>query len=50
MDIIEEDELMEFLSGLNEGYEHVINQTLLTETFPNVNKAFSLVLKIERQK
>lgn len=49
-DMMEEDKLMELLSGLNEQYEHVINQILLTEPLANVNKAFSMVTKIEKQK
>lgn len=48
--MIEEDKLMQFLSGLNEHYEHVINQVLLINPQPSVNKAFSMILKIEKQK
>lgn len=43
----EEDQLMEFVSGLNEGYQHVINQILPSKALSNINKAFSMVLKIE---
>lgn len=50
IDMAKEDKLMEFLSCLNEGYGHVINQILLSESLPNVNKAFSMILKIEKQK
>lgn len=49
-DIIEEDKPMEFLSGLNEQYEHVINQILLLEPLPTVNKAFYMTINIEKHK
>lgn len=48
LDIIEEDKLMQFLPGLNEHFQHVINQVPLIKPLPNVNKAFSMLLKIEK--
>lgn len=45
IDMAKEDKIMQFLYGLN-----VINQILLIDPLPNVNKAFSIVMRIERQK
>ncbi|KAJ8764832.1 hypothetical protein K2173_010297 [Erythroxylum novogranatense] len=35
--------LVQFLMGLNEDYEHVVNQVLLMEPLPMVNKAFAMM-------
>uniref|UniRef100_A0A2C9VYL5 Uncharacterized protein n=1 Tax=Manihot esculenta TaxID=3983 RepID=A0A2C9VYL5_MANES len=36
--------------GLNEGYEHVKDQILLMDPFSNVNKAYSMALRVEKQR
>ncbi|KAB2603950.1 hypothetical protein D8674_038728 [Pyrus ussuriensis x Pyrus communis] len=40
---------MKFLMGLNDSYATVRSNTLLLEPLPTVNKAYSLVLRHERQ-
>ncbi|KAL0377947.1 UNVERIFIED_CONTAM: hypothetical protein Sradi_3100200 [Sesamum radiatum] len=42
-------QLMRFLMGLNNTYEHVRSQILLMEPRPHVQKAFSMVLSVEKQ-
>ncbi|XP_043808374.1 uncharacterized protein LOC122722242 [Manihot esculenta] len=42
--------LMQFLMGLNESYDHVRNQILIMEPLPSVNKAYSMILRIEKQR
>lgn len=41
---------MQFLMGLNDSYDHVHNQILLMEPLPSVNKAYSMVLRVEKQR
>ncbi|KAL2224246.1 UNVERIFIED_CONTAM: hypothetical protein Sindi_3045000, partial [Sesamum indicum] len=43
------DQLMQFLMGLNDTYDHVRSQILMMEPYPNVSKAFSMVLRVEKQ-
>ncbi|KAI4324257.1 hypothetical protein L6164_023810 [Bauhinia variegata] len=40
---------MKFLMGLNESYASVRSNTLLQDPLPTVNKAYSLVLRHEKQ-
>ncbi|KAL0309384.1 UNVERIFIED_CONTAM: hypothetical protein Sradi_5880700 [Sesamum radiatum] len=42
-------QLMQFLIGLNEKYDHIRSQILAMDPLSNVNKAFSMVLRVERQ-
>ncbi|XP_020555141.1 uncharacterized protein LOC110013299 [Sesamum indicum] len=49
-DIKSSDQLMQFLMGLKDSYDHVRSQILMMEPYPNVSKAFSMVLRIEKQK
>lgn len=42
--------LMQFLIALNEAYDHVRNQILLIEPFPSVNRAYSMILRVEKQR
>ncbi|CAA0830376.1 Unknown protein [Striga hermonthica] len=52
-DLLEMDsrnKLMQFLMGLNETYGSVTSQILLMDQFPNVNKAYSLILQEERKR
>lgn len=44
------DQLIVFLNGLNDFYEPMRNQILLMDPLPSINKAYSLLLQIERQK
>ncbi|KAL0446187.1 UNVERIFIED_CONTAM: Retrovirus-related Pol polyprotein from transposon RE1 [Sesamum latifolium] len=43
-------QLMQFLMGLNDGYDHLRDQILVMEPLPSVNKAYSMVLRVERQR
>ncbi|XP_021600646.1 uncharacterized protein LOC110606196 [Manihot esculenta] len=49
-DIEGKHKLMQFLMGLNESYDHVRNHILIMEPLPSVNKAYSMILRIEKQK
>lgn len=42
-------QLMEFLIGLNERFDSIRNQILLLEPLPTVNKAYSIVTRVEKQ-
>ncbi|XP_068322553.1 uncharacterized protein [Pyrus communis] len=46
---VETQKTMKFLMGLNDSYATVRSNTLLLEPLPTVNKAYSLVLRHERQ-
>lgn len=41
-------DLIQFLMGLNPEYEEVKDQILLLDPLPNINKAYSMVLKVEK--
>lgn len=41
---------MQFLMGLNDTYDHVRNQILLMEPLPSLNRAYLMVLRVEKQK
>ncbi|KAL0332868.1 UNVERIFIED_CONTAM: Retrovirus-related Pol polyprotein from transposon RE1 [Sesamum calycinum] len=43
-------QLIQFLIGLNESYDNIRNQILVLEPLLNVNKAYSMVLRVERQR
>ena len=43
-------QLMQFLMGLNESFDSVRSQILLLDPFPSVNKVYSMVLRIEKQR
>ncbi|KAL2235287.1 UNVERIFIED_CONTAM: hypothetical protein Sindi_1260900 [Sesamum indicum] len=44
------DNLMQFLMGLNEAYDHIRSQILIMEPLPDNSKAYSMVLRVEKQK
>lgn len=46
---IDQDNMILFVNGLNDWYEAVRNQILLTIPLPTMSKAYSLVLQIEQQ-
>ncbi|KAL2235931.1 UNVERIFIED_CONTAM: hypothetical protein Sindi_1325300, partial [Sesamum indicum] len=46
----EKDQLIQFLMGLNEGYDSVRSQILEMEPRPDINKAYSVVLNVEKQR
>ncbi|XP_057252267.1 uncharacterized protein LOC130592117 [Beta vulgaris subsp. vulgaris] len=49
-DIEAEDKLMQFLLGLNSGFESTITNILSMEPLPTINRAFSITQQIEKQK
>ncbi|KAL0361434.1 UNVERIFIED_CONTAM: Retrovirus-related Pol polyprotein from transposon RE1 [Sesamum radiatum] len=49
-DLIEERQLMQFLMGLNDEYDNIHSQILVNEPLPSVNMAYSLVLRVEKQR
>ncbi|XP_048492976.1 uncharacterized protein LOC125493557 [Beta vulgaris subsp. vulgaris] len=49
-DIKAEDKLMQFLLGLNSGFDSTITNILSMEPLPTINKAFSIAQQIEKQK
>ncbi|KAL0325089.1 UNVERIFIED_CONTAM: Retrovirus-related Pol polyprotein from transposon RE1 [Sesamum radiatum] len=50
VDYATSNQLMQFLMGLNDIYDHVRNQILVTDPLPNVNKAYSMILRVEKQR
>ncbi|KAK6146761.1 hypothetical protein DH2020_020630 [Rehmannia glutinosa] len=42
--------LMQFLMGLHESYDQVRSQLLLMDPLPDVDKAYSMVLRVEKQR
>ncbi|KAL0417015.1 UNVERIFIED_CONTAM: hypothetical protein Slati_3533400 [Sesamum latifolium] len=49
-DMNQSNQLMEFLMGLHDSFDHVRNQILLMEPLPSVNKAYSMALRVEKQR
>ncbi|XP_020552465.1 uncharacterized protein LOC110012590 [Sesamum indicum] len=42
--------LVQFLMGLDDSYDNIRNQILVMDPFPSVNKAYSMVLRVERHR
>ena len=49
-DIFESHKIIQFLMGLNEDYDHSRNQILIMDPLPTVNKVYSMILKVEKQR
>ncbi|KAL2492034.1 Uncharacterized protein Adt_27662 [Abeliophyllum distichum] len=49
-DLASFNKLMQFLIGLNDTYDNVRNQVLVMDPLPSVNRAYSLVLRVEKQR
>ncbi|XP_051122669.1 uncharacterized protein LOC127245699 [Andrographis paniculata] len=47
--IYERDYLVQFLTGLNKIYQPIKNQILMMDPLPTVNKAFAMLLQVEKQ-
>lgn len=48
-DQFEEDKLIQFLIGLDDHYRHIEDQILLIEPLPTIDKAYSMLSKVEKQ-
>ena len=48
--ILSNNQLMQFLMGLNESFDGIRSQILLLDLLPSVNKVYSMVLRIEKQR
>ncbi|KAG8646332.1 hypothetical protein MANES_10G147201v8 [Manihot esculenta] len=44
------DKLIQFLMGLNDSYDHIRNHILLLDPLPTINKAYSMVGRVEKQR
>ncbi|KAK9096011.1 hypothetical protein Sjap_021508 [Stephania japonica] len=44
------DKLMQFLMGLSDSYDHVRNQILVMNPLPSINKAYSMIVRVEKQR
>lgn len=49
-DVLDATILIQFLMGLNDAYDSVRAQILLMEPLPSANKAYSMVLRVEKQR
>ncbi|KAJ9136360.1 hypothetical protein P3X46_033448 [Hevea brasiliensis] len=49
-DLFNRNKIMQFLMGLNEGYDQARNQILLLDPLPNINEVYSMILKVESQR
>ncbi|KAL0402249.1 UNVERIFIED_CONTAM: hypothetical protein Slati_4254800 [Sesamum latifolium] len=43
-------QVIQFLMGLGDNFDHVRNQLLVMDPTPNVNRAYSMVLSVEKQR
>ena len=48
-DLENDDKLMQFLLGLNSGFQSTISNVLSTDPLPSINRAFSMLQQIEKQ-
>lgn len=46
----EQQRLMKFLEGLNDSYESVIDQIMMLDPLPDLDKAYSLIVQVEDRK
>ncbi|KAL0444024.1 UNVERIFIED_CONTAM: hypothetical protein Slati_2125100 [Sesamum latifolium] len=49
-DMTSSSQLIQFLMGLNDAYDHVRNQILLMEPLPSIGKAYSMTLRLEKKR
>ncbi|KAK9119102.1 hypothetical protein Scep_017195 [Stephania cephalantha] len=50
MELESNDKLIQFLMGLNDLYDPIRNQIMVMDALPNLNKAYSMIVRVERQK
>ncbi|XP_047326433.1 uncharacterized protein LOC124930116 [Impatiens glandulifera] len=46
----EDDKLLQFMMGLNDRYEHIIDQILVANSSPTVYKAYTMLLNVEMKR
>ncbi|KAL5784712.1 hypothetical protein ACOSQ2_007104 [Xanthoceras sorbifolium] len=49
-DITSFNRLMQFLMGLSDIYKYTSSQILLMDPLPSVNRAYSMIIRVEKQK
>ncbi|KAL0320005.1 UNVERIFIED_CONTAM: Copia protein [Sesamum radiatum] len=49
-DLGEQRQLMQFLMGLNDEYDNIRSQILVYEPLPNIDMAYSMILRVEKQR
>ncbi|EEF48415.1 conserved hypothetical protein [Ricinus communis] len=49
-DLYSMNKLMQFRMGLNDCYDHTRNQILVMDPFPTVNRAYFMLLSVEKQR
>lgn len=47
-DLTASNQLMQFLMGLNDTFDNIRNQVLVMDPLPSVNKAYSMLLRVEK--
>nr|XP_010320508.1 uncharacterized protein LOC104647229 [Solanum lycopersicum] len=47
---LQEQRLLQFLSGLNDSYDHTRRQILLKTVAPSVNQAYAMIIEVESDK
>lgn len=50
VDALDSNRLIQFLMGLNDVYDSIRAQVLLMEPLPSTNKAYSMILRVEKQR
>ncbi|KAL2228047.1 UNVERIFIED_CONTAM: Retrovirus-related Pol polyprotein from transposon TNT 1-94 [Sesamum indicum] len=43
-------QLIQFLMGLNDAYDHIRNQILVMDPLPSMGRAYSMILQVEKQR
>lgn len=50
LDLKSQNKLIQFLMGLNESYDAIKSQILILDQLPTVNKAYLMVLRVEKHR
>ncbi|KAL0445219.1 UNVERIFIED_CONTAM: hypothetical protein Slati_2244600 [Sesamum latifolium] len=48
--LVEQRQLIQFLMGLNDEYNNVRSQIVVTKPLPSVKRAYSMILRVEKQR
>ncbi|KAL0410484.1 UNVERIFIED_CONTAM: hypothetical protein Slati_3638100 [Sesamum latifolium] len=49
-DLVTSNQLMQFLMELHDSYDHERNQIMMMDPLPSVSRAFSMILRVEKQR